>query len=503
MKHNTSAGFSLIDLLISLALVMTAFTGLVSMQTYSGQVSLNSQQTNDAIQLQDEFYTFLNDPLSCAGSFFNLIVDDKGSGNFSHPNQILKSDGVTQVFSVGQLDQGGRLQIQSMDLGDFDLEDGAFPRNGKAILKIYIGKNGEPIGPKTIRREIKLQVERNPVSKRLERCVAIGGKGGSQLWTLNPDGSIYYNGGGLGYVGIGTNNPSEPIDIVSENVGDQGILFEVINPTTTLNGNFEGRRARGTAAAPLPLLADDDVVTLEANAFDGTQFRSYSYIQTKAAANHAPGSAPAKIEFLTTTGAFPPRVQMVIRPNGRVGIDTFTPTAHLDVGNVAGPGNINASGCVSSSAGVAAGICVSDKRLKNNIRPFNLGLRELLAFEPVSFRFNGRGEHAETSQREVGLIAQEIEKSAPGLVTNTFLKLNPDDKALTKVKQVNYTSLIYIVINSIKDFYKMSISDHQSKLNKIASLKSKLHEVEIQNEELRGFVCKKDPKWNQCPRSLP
>ncbi len=494
-----SAGFGLIDLLISMALILTAAGGLISVQRYAGQVTINNQQENDVIHLQDEIYTFLNDPSSCTSSFLNLDVDDLGSGNYSHPNTILKSDQVSIAYQTNGTDQSGRLQIQSMDLGDFDVDNAATPGAGKAILKILVDKNGTPLGQKSIRREIKLQVDRNPATKKLEKCVAIGGKGGNQLWSLNPDGSIYYSGGSLGYIGIGTNRPTEPIDVVSEGPGDQGILLDVYNNGGFLNGNFEGRKSRGTSLAPLPLLNNDDIASLEANPYDGASFRTSSYIHTKADANWAPGSAPTKFEFLTAPPFFAsPQVRMVIKSTGRVGIGTTAPTETLDV-----VGNIQASGCVKSSAGVASGVCVSDERLKENIRSFDLGLKALLGFTPKTFRFNGLGDQAQSDRREIGLIAQDVERTAPELIVDATVKLNPNDKSLTKIKQVNYTSLIYIVVNSIKEFYQEFLFDYQTKLEKIRSLKSKISELEAQNDKLRSNLCKKDPNRKYCTSKMP
>ena len=132
---------------------------------------------------------------------------------------------------------------------------------------------------------------------------------------------------------------------------------------------------------------------------------------------------------------------------GNVGIGG-NPSYKLDVF-----GDINSSGCLRSSAGVVSGACVSDSRLKEDVKPFTLGLSALLGIAPKTFRYNGLGDQPKSAAPELGVIAQEVEKTAPSLVSDRLITLHKGDREKTAVKQVNYTGLLYTVINSVKELY--------------------------------------------------
>lgn len=125
----------------------------------------------------------------------------------------------------------------------------------------------------------------------------------------------------------------------------------------------------------------------------------------------------------------------------RVGINKTNPGYALDV-----TGDIQATGCLRSSAGVASGVCTSDERLKSNIEDYSYGLEEVLKLQPRKFTYNGLGLHPRTDEKEVGLVAQEVEKAAPHLVVETDRSIDGE-----KIKAVNYTELIYMTVNAIKE----------------------------------------------------
>jgi hypothetical protein len=181
-------------------------------------------------------------------------------------------------------------------------------------------------------------------------------------------------------------------------------------------------------------------------------------------------------------------VKMTILANGNVGIGTKTPAHKLEV-----VGDIAASGCLSSSAGVASGTCVSDERLKTDIHDFNLGLDALLGIQPHLFKYNGLGEHPKSTRPELGVIAQEVEMAAPQLVSTRKVKLHPQDQQLTEIKQVNYTAFIYVLINSVKDLYHQWMDDSQDLHREISSLKS-------ENKAMKEYLCAKDPQAPFCPQ---
>src|SRR5690606_8310112 len=77
---------------------------------------------------------------------------------------------------------------------------------------------------------------------------------------------------------------------------------------------------------------------------------------------------------------------------------------------------------VNGSAGKTTGEdlwdIISDERLKQDIKPFKDGLKKLMEVRPVRFHYNGQL-HTDKNKEEVGIIAQEIEKVFPYMVTKT------------------------------------------------------------------------------------
>lgn len=93
--------------------------------------------------------------------------------------------------------------------------------------------------------------------------------------------------------------------------------------------------------------------------------------------------------------------------------------------------NLEVSGSIRTSAAVFQS---SDERLKSNIETIENGLNRILSSRGVTFdRHNGK--------KEVGVIAQEIQKSIPEVVS--------EDK--NGYLNVNYSSIAGVFIEAIKD----------------------------------------------------
>lgn len=173
--------------------------------------------------------------------------------------------------------------------------------------------------------------------------------------------------------------------------------------------------------------------------------------------------------------------RLTILANGRVGVLNPAPGYELEV-----TGDFNASGCVNAGGGNLGGACVSDERLKTDVHSFDLGLNELLGINPKYFKYNGLGEHPASKVFSLGVIAQDLEKAAPSLVSTRHVTLHPEDVEKTVIKQVNYSALIYVVINSIKEFYAKWVVDSQSLHSEIASLKAQNLELIKRLEKLEA-----------------
>jgi Chaperone of endosialidase len=148
---------------------------------------------------------------------------------------------------------------------------------------------------------------------------------------------------------------------------------------------------------------------------------------------------------------------------GSLGVGTTSPTEKLHV-----VGDIRSTGCLYYASS-SLGTCVSDQRLKKDVKSFELGLPELLGLKTVSFQYNGLGGTTADGKAQLGLIAQDVEKVAPSLVKTQLVELHQGDKTKTVVKAVDYGSLTYVIINSIQDFYKEWTTDKKELQRSIAS----------------------------------
>ncbi len=104
---------------------------------------------------------------------------------------------------------------------------------------------------------------------------------------------------------------------------------------------------------------------------------------------------------------------IILTPATNVGISDGSPAYKLEIGG----GDVNTTAGGYRDAGTCvAGTCASDKRLKRNIEPLSDSLTKIAKLDPVTFEFNnpkfGPG-------KQVGLIAQEVEKIFPDWVVDS------------------------------------------------------------------------------------
>lgn len=117
--------------------------------------------------------------------------------------------------------------------------------------------------------------------------------------------------------------------------------------------------------------------------------------------------------------------------NGNVGIGNGNPTQRLHVS-----GNILASGTITPS----------DLRYKKDVHVINDALTRLQQLNGVTYYMNSDTAWKFDDKLQYGVIAQEVEKVFPEMVTTI------DEKGY---KGVEYTKLIPVLIESIKDQQKM------------------------------------------------
>ena len=173
------------------------------------------------------------------------------------------------------------------------------------------------------------------------------------------------------------------------------------------------------------------------------------------------------------------RIRMQIMGNGRVGIGV-APTEALHVA-----GNGLFSGTVTASCGVLA---CSDIRYKKKIKPLLNSLNKITQLNGVTYKWK-RNEFPEKNfgeKKQIGVIAQELEKFYPELVHT--------DK--NGYKTVDYTRFTPILIEAIKEQQELIerlMQDNEAlKAEKVNQ--SELNELKAEIKEIKIMLGQKAEK---------
>jgi hypothetical protein len=126
----------------------------------------------------------------------------------------------------------------------------------------------------------------------------------------------------------------------------------------------------------------------------------------------------------------------------------------------------------------------SDARVKKDVKDFQLSLSALESVRPVRFKYNGLGGTTDNGREYVGVIAQELEKVMPFMVSSHKRKLHESDHQATDVKEVDPSAFTYVLINSVQELSK------QNKANEAreAEMSRRLDALARKNDELASQV---------------
>ena len=217
-----------------------------------------------------------------------------------------------------------------------------------------------------------------------------------------------YIGGNLG---IAITNPSQPLD-VNGNVRFRSGIYDVNNTVGAANSVLTANGSGGWSWQP--------VVSGGGAAISGinvTQDDTGIRYPLLAAGTNA-----------TTTAQYVDATALVYNTSSNcLGIGSLTPTSRLDI-----IGDIRVSGIVTATDFDSR----SDRNLKTKIEVIANPIEKVLQISGVNFNWK------ETGKASMGVIAQEVEKVLPELVSNT----DP--------KTVNYNGLIGLLIECVKDQQK-------------------------------------------------
>lgn len=258
-------------------------------------------------------------------------------------------------------------------------------------------------------------------------------------------------------VGIGTSTPQANLDLTH---GPGLTNIRIFGAPDV--PNIIGVAANGSLAATTGVLEGFTLLRLDGSGHDSIGLTaSRARINLDAAEDWTTMANGTRIRFYTTaTGATFQQLRLTIEPDGRVGIGTQTPQDALHVS-----GEARVTSCVrNGGGGTIAGMCASDERLKRDVLALASALGDVARLRPVEFswradEFPARGFG---NQRELGLLAQEVEQVLPALVST-------DAEGL---KAVNYSALPILAIQAIKELKEKNDALAQ----RLAALEAALYE---------------------------
>ncbi len=232
------------------------------------------------------------------------------------------------------------------------------------------------------------------------------------LYAWSANGTTLYNTFG-GNVGIGTSNATQRLEVVG---GPSSNATKVV---------IANRGGFGPAA--LEFVSDYGF---------GSQWRP-GYIQSG-----DNGNFTGRLEFFT---------------NGSGPTNLYGAVKAMELRNGA---LLTATGSVGS---------FSDERLKQNIAPFTDGLNVIRQINPVQFNYKANAPFAST-EAQIGILAQELEKIAPYMVHQTT------DGQVNDLRWVNQQAYIFLLINAIKE-QQVQL---QEALKKVQQLEQKMSSFTLQ-----------------------
>jgi len=202
-----------------------------------------------------------------------------------------------------------------------------------------------------------------------------------------------------------------------------------------------GKNRTATGAAGFELYSDGAVAGLQFNRF-ASGLSSLVHRGSNVLQLNTVNGAP--INFLVSSA-----VALRVAGSGDIGIGTASPTAKLSV-----------NGTANKPGGGDWGM-FSDKLLKNNVQTYEAGLAEVLQINPVTYNYNGLANIEDTDKLHIGIVAQELQKIAPYMVSEvpvTEVIMTGEGETYKEelgetnnYLHVDATGIRYMLVNAIKE----------------------------------------------------
>ena len=343
-------------------------------------------------------------------------------------------------------------------------DDSVNPYDGSNQGKIAFGTGGGEWGSIAVDRKSGMADDVNDMVFKNSWATGAGGPGINQERMR-----ISYTGN----IGMGTSNPSHRLDVWNPNVLGSNLNdtqdMQRLGLSQNVNTSYLDVKAIRTSAGSTWLQAGTRIQ----QKIDATWM---GYMQFNGNGNDG------GISFgtgQTTTAPGNTTERMRITGVGDVGIGNTNPGAKLDV-----TGDIRGTGTVASW---------SDVRVKKNIETIEGSLNKVLQLRGVSFdwRTDEYPEKNFKQTRDIGVIAQEVEKVFPEVVKT--------DKE--SFKSVSYSLLVAPLIEAVKELYAKFINHEEQIENqsrRIANLEEQNAVKDKEIKDLKAYLCAKDPSAVIC-----
>jgi hypothetical protein len=229
----------------------------------------------------------------------------------------------------------------------------------------------------------------------------------STVFTLLSTGSLYSYGTGTGLTwnlqGLG--NTSQPCWISTQT-------------------------GRGVPGAATPTLLNDYLFMVNVSGCTvNNAFNQSSGLSFRATENWS-GTARGTAAFISTTAT------------GGMTQSTFSFLAD---------GSLTISGPNATKSTGTSWINPSDIRLKRDITPYTTGLEAILALEPISFFYNGKGGTTDDGRQCYGYDASRVQMALPECVGTRRGKLDEVDPEETDILTLDTSNFTLALINAVKE----------------------------------------------------